>query len=380
MHKNSHMCPIIPIWVSWMFVLTLHKLNINDYCNNVISDFDQPIILWSDLELLTLFLESLNCTIEYYLPKHHTYLRKPALFQFAGTNPQTRQLYCTSMQYKTEDSRRFGWTSYTKWEFSASEYVKSRMTSSAACVTRDSDRSLSQPDIRSRWAWGGDWKTRDENTRAVNHKTLRDWDRAKMSSLETIVTISSSQSCDKKSSSIATIDRIVHGADSALCLLLLFPSMVFFWRGIWDLYGVYIYPGQQFESALGTFLLGSCSIFGYLLLPVCDWSFHKLGTTTCAVLTRFYIFAYSILYMAYWKGVWTLADYFLEPYGWLAGVIGFCVIYPVTVLLRVSRTAIFPPFVVVMDSREDALGAATRFKVQVCVLELSLRHTFSGNE
>jgi len=43
--------------------------------------------------------------------------------------------------------------------------------------------------------------------------------------------------------------------------------MLFYWRGIWDLYGVYIFPDDEFASNWAVFGLGCTAILGYVLHP-----------------------------------------------------------------------------------------------------------------
>ncbi|ELU04834.1 hypothetical protein CAPTEDRAFT_198494 [Capitella teleta] len=162
-----------------------------------------------------------------------------------------------------------------------------------------------------------------------------------------------------------SVERALHAVDSVLNLLVFMPSMAFFWRGIWDLYGVYIFPGQEPLTHWATFAFGSCSIFGYMLLPVCKWAFSMVSRWPREILTRIYLIGYSILYMAYWRGVWSVADYYLFPYDWEAGAIGMAICYPTLLILKGSKSTLFPPYVTALDTRGDVLEAGTRFLIKV---------------
>lgn len=59
----------------------------------------------------------------------------------------------------------------------------------------------------------------------------------------------------------------LHVIDSLLCLFVFFPSMLMYWRGIWDLYGVYIYPHDELRCNWGVFALGSATLIGYYAHP-----------------------------------------------------------------------------------------------------------------
>ena len=63
---------------------------------------------------------------------------------------------------------------------------------------------------------------------------------------------------------------VLHALDSALCLTVFLLSMVCYWRGIWDLYGVYIFPDDEFSSNWAVFGLGCAGYLGFFLNPCLD--------------------------------------------------------------------------------------------------------------
>jgi hypothetical protein len=164
--------------------------------------------------------------------------------------------------------------------------------------------------------------------------------------------------------------------DTFLVCFLLFPTMVFYWRGIWDLVGVYIFPDDELKRCWTIVGLGSATIFGYALHPVVDVALRRTSRRWRLVLTRVYMAVYAVLPMAYWRGVWTTADYYLLQYGWQAGLIEYVICEVVLITCRVRQTAIFPPLVVVMDTRKDVLRPATRFGIKVDVI---IRITIMSN-
>jgi len=66
-----------------------------------------------------------------------------------------------------------------------------------------------------------------------------------------------------------------HVADSLLCLLVFFPSMLCYWRGIWDLYGVYLFPDDPLWCDWATFALGCGALLGYFYQPALDHLLHR---------------------------------------------------------------------------------------------------------
>jgi len=100
--------------------------------------------------------------------------------------------------------------------------------------------------------------------------------------------------------------------------------------------------------------------------------------------TRVYMYLFSVPAMAYWRGVWLLIDYYIRDVdpvlGSLAGLVAG---YGLLVALRCSRSLIFPPFVVALDTRPDLLVPSTRFQTKVFVITVFSalkRRDFHGYE
>ena len=84
------------------------------------------------------------------------------------------------------------------------------------------------------------------------------------------------------------------------------------------------------------------------------------------IMTRFYMYLFGVSAMAYWRGVWLLIDYYLRDVDRLVGCLSGLVLgYGMLVAFRCSRSLIFPPFVVVLDTRPDLLVPSTRFQTKV---------------
>ena len=166
--------------------------------------------------------------------------------------------------------------------------------------------------------------------------------------------------------------RLMQAADSVLCLFVFYPSMLFYWRGIWDLFGVYIYPDDEPKNHWVTTGIGACSIIGYFVYPLLDRLFTSRSGFVYILVSRVALYVQGVLAMAYWRGVWGVADYYLLQFGWKGGVIGLLISYTTLLLLRCSRTLIFPPFVVVLDTRKDVLQPSTLFQTEVHVTIKSL--------
>lgn len=173
--------------------------------------------------------------------------------------------------------------------------------------------------------------------------------------------------------SLFVCDRL-RAIDSLLCVFLFFPSMLFFWRGIWDLYGVYVFPNDSPRFEWATAGLGACSIVGYFACPLLS---RCLGAVRWKALrfivVRLYMYAFGILAMANWRGIWGLADHYLKGFGWRGNVVEFLVCYSFLVVMRCSRSLVFPPFVVCLDTRDSLLVPSTCFRSQVRPLTFAFK-------
>lgn len=160
-----------------------------------------------------------------------------------------------------------------------------------------------------------------------------------------------------------------HFADSSLCLLVFFPSMVFYWRGIWDLFGVYISPSSVLTCNWVVFGIGCLTILEYFLHPAIRYFLQNVRSRfVYVIISRVYMYFSGVILMAYWRGVWTLADYYLQKYGWQSGLVGLLTCYPLLVLSVTSRSVIFPPFIVNLDTGPNVLVPSTKFQTQVNLL------------
>jgi len=168
-----------------------------------------------------------------------------------------------------------------------------------------------------------------------------------------------------------------HALDSFLCLFVFFPSMLCYWRGIWDLYGVYLFPDDPFLCDWATFGLGCCALLGYFYQPAVDHLLRHvgfvdgrrtwLGCVVFVLLSRLTLYVHAVTAMAHWRGVWHLANRYIDAVvdRKTGAIVGLIVCYSSLILLRACHTAIFPPFIVINDMRSDVLVPCTRLQTKV---------------
>ena len=70
--------------------------------------------------------------------------------------------------------------------------------------------------------------------------------------------------------------------------------------------------------------------------------------------------------MIQWRGVWTLADYYL-PKDLLGGLLGIFIPSLLLVILGCTRHVIWPPYGFTVDTEENMLGVSNRFNTKVSI-------------
>ena len=159
----------------------------------------------------------------------------------------------------------------------------------------------------------------------------------------------------------------IQTADVLLCNFVFFPALVCYWRGLWDLLAVYIYPGQKPLNHWMVTLIGSFSILGYFVFPLVDAYYSQIKHTSSTLYfigTRFCLFVYGVISLAYWRGVWELFDYYLGKNPIPAMALFVCS-FMLLAGCRACRTTIYSPVVIYLDTRKNVLVPATCFRSKV---------------
>ena len=157
----------------------------------------------------------------------------------------------------------------------------------------------------------------------------------------------------------------LHIWDTLLCVFVFLPCHVLYWRGAWDLVGLYIDAQPVYPALRWVLLVVSILAYvGYYVAPLLDWKLSKKRSLSFFVASRVYMWINGVLCMCYWRALWETLDYFLASS--LSGCVLLCVIsYVQLILLRSARTCIFAPFYVALDTRDDILRCSTRFQTTV---------------
>ncbi len=160
---------------------------------------------------------------------------------------------------------------------------------------------------------------------------------------------------------LKTIKILLQTGDTIFCCFLFYPLMLCYWRGIWDLWGVWINPEDEIFWDWITFAVGSCSALGYFLLPVLNRYLNREHRVKFVVVTRIYMYLQAALYVCYWRGGWVLGDYYYTGQGWQYALISLTVCLLLLLSLRGLRMVVFPPLCTSLDTRPDLLDANPRF-------------------
>ena len=158
--------------------------------------------------------------------------------------------------------------------------------------------------------------------------------------------------------------RVLHVADTLIVLFILYPPMVFYWRGIWDLWGVYIQPGPYPTAKWYLILISSACYGGYFIGPIIDRKIASKSYVTKRIIIIIFLNIYGALFFGYWRAVWETLDFYFSPDP-VQNLIVMLASYSVLVFLRCSRSCIIPPMYASLDTREGVLIPNTRFKTKV---------------
>ena len=153
----------------------------------------------------------------------------------------------------------------------------------------------------------------------------------------------------------------LHVLDSLLSLFIFFPLNILFWRGAWDLWGLYVDPQPVYPSPRWLLLAVSLLAYSsYFVAPLLDRLLQSSRSLSYFVSTRLFLIVSATLHLSLWRGLWETFDA-LQSSAWIVCVLQFVLSYGLLLFLCCARTCIFAPFYVAIDTRHDLLRVGTRF-------------------
>ena len=110
-------------------------------------------------------------------------------------------------------------------------------------------------------------------------------------------------------------DKEHYFLDAVLTVAVIHTLVVFYWRGTWELFDVYLYPNDVIRSGV------ACLLVGYALqclLCVVQPLFNILYRQTSSPLRRWLLeastfFIANFVGVAHWRGCWLLTDAYVLP-------------------------------------------------------------------
>ena len=154
--------------------------------------------------------------------------------------------------------------------------------------------------------------------------------------------------------------------DCAFSCLVVAPAVVSFWRSVWELMGIYVYPEKPVISALISLTIGFAGHVSFCLIQVVlSSNFHPdKHRILYYVVSRIYTILYGIACVNSWRGSWLLLDMYTR-FDQSTVITTTVVSVGILVLIRTIRNVSAPPFVVVYDSVDEYFTVPTMFRTSV---------------
>lgn len=151
--------------------------------------------------------------------------------------------------------------------------------------------------------------------------------------------------------------------DVIMVCFLFFPAMIIYWRGIWDLWGVYVFPDQHPKQEVALLCISSSTILSYFSLPLLKLKMKRCKNRILyALIMRSYMYVYAAFMMSFWRAWWTFYYYYL-PKDFSPWIV--CITYLLLILFRATRNCVMPPMYVCLDTSDSFLLVKTRFDTKV---------------
>ncbi|GAV00295.1 hypothetical protein RvY_11165 [Ramazzottius varieornatus] len=153
--------------------------------------------------------------------------------------------------------------------------------------------------------------------------------------------------------------------DGFICIFILSPLVVIYWRGSFQLLDIYIYPSDLFVSAWISVVVGIC---GTVLVNVSQNLLHtkvdKIPTKCLQIFCkRLYTYFYGWIIVVHWRGIWRLWDAYTGT-SYASGCISFAAGCAILLLLKCFRNVVAPPLVTVSDFDENYFIIKTLFRTK----------------
>lgn len=154
--------------------------------------------------------------------------------------------------------------------------------------------------------------------------------------------------------------------DSCISILIVTPLVVGYWRGCWQLMGIFLFPTRPTLSVYSSVAIGIIPHFVFCLAQ------HKIkhlidvnkSKILFLVVSRAYTAVFAIVSVNHWRGIWFLWDLYTGT-SWQSGAISAALGLFLLVITRGVKNILAPPFVICHDDPNDYFTVHTLFNAQV---------------
>lgn len=156
----------------------------------------------------------------------------------------------------------------------------------------------------------------------------------------------------------------LHFVDIIFSSMILAPAVILYWRGTWNLTGLFLLPTNlQFSAIISL----SAGILGHLVFNIFQEKLKKnlhpdKHRITYLVCSRIYTYIYGLACVNCWRGGWILMEHYI-PHD-LGTIFTITLVSAILlVLVKGMRNISATPFAVSTDHSKDYFTVPTMFKV-----------------
>ncbi|XP_017781763.1 PREDICTED: uncharacterized protein LOC108566416 isoform X2 [Nicrophorus vespilloides] len=153
--------------------------------------------------------------------------------------------------------------------------------------------------------------------------------------------------------------------DSVFSAAVVTPAVVAFWRSVWELMGLYVYPNNSLYSAITSTIIG---VLGHLMFALSQHAFEYFhpdkNRMVYYLVSRVYTVCFAFVCVNGWRGPWSLLDIYTQPN--LTSVVVPTALGVVALAsIRALRNVSAPPCAIVTDYVKGYFEVVTMFRVPV---------------
>lgn len=148
--------------------------------------------------------------------------------------------------------------------------------------------------------------------------------------------------------------------------LLAAPAVIAYWRGTWNLIGIFLFPDDVLLNAISSCFIGTVGHFiFYYYQRRFSQSFHPdKHRITFMIISRIYTAVYGVVCVNGWRGGWSLMDLYIpkKVHTYFAILMISCILLAFCKGLRNISAS---PLAISTDHSKDYFAVPTMFKASV---------------